>query len=212
MNLGLLGGTFNPVHNAHLAIADEAVQVCGLDRLLLLPAPLPPHKMVEGAVSYHHRRAMVALAIAGRPQWAVSDIESRRHGPSYTVDTLAAVQAQWPQARLFFIIGDDSFRDLPTWKDWLLLFDRASLVVATRPGVETDRRILAPVAIDPRLCYDSKVPEIPCKSGHSVVFLTRTHLAFSSSEIRQRIAAGQTVADSVPAPVAAYINQHQLYR
>lgn len=212
MKLGLLGGTFNPVHNGHLAIAEEAMAACGLDRLLFLPTPLPPHKRVAGTVSYAHRRAMVELAIAGRPGWEVSDIEARHERPSYTVETLAAVQARWPQARLYFIIGEDSFRDLPLWKDWQQLFDRASFVVAARPEVAVDRSILAPVASDPRLCYDSKVREIPCKSGHSVLFLTRTRLAVSSTEIRQHLAAGRPVADALPPAVLTYINQHHLYR
>lgn len=212
MKLGLLGGTFNPPHNGHLAIANEVRTALGLDRVLLIPAPTPPHKPVAGAVSFAHRLAMTEAAVSGVPGLEASDIEGQRGGQSYTVHTLEELQRQYPSAELYMVIGMDSYLDLPTWYQWQRLFDLAHVVTLYRPGYEADRQLLAPVAKVPALCYDSKANEVPCRSGKSAIFLAETRLDLSSSEIRAKVAEDQSIDGLVPAPVAAYIKRHQLYR
>ncbi len=211
MKLGLLGGTFNPIHNGHLAIAAEVRQSLQLDRVLFIPAPEPPHKSVAGAVPFETRCAMLEGALGSLPGFSCSDIEGKRSGKSYSVHTLEQLQQDQPGADLFFIIGMDSFRDLPTWFEWRRLVDLAHLVVLCRPGFPEDRSHLSSVAIDPALCYDSEVDEIPCRSGKSVFFLKETRLDISSSDIRQRVADHRPITDLVPPAVNDFIRQNRLY-
>jgi len=212
MRLGLLGGTFNPIHNGHLAIGEEVLRACRLDRVLFIPAPSPPHKEVAEEVPFDQRLAMVQAAVAGNPAFAASDLEAHRSGKSYSVDTLAQLRLQRPGDELFFIIGMDSFRDLPTWKEWTRLFALAHVVVLERPGFNADRSLLRSVVSDPALCYDSNTDKIPCQSGNSVIFLKETRLDISSSEIRRRLAENLPVAHLVPQAVLAHIERHHLYR
>ncbi len=137
MRTGILGGTFNPIHLAHLRIAEEVREACALDRVLFIPAADPPHKPVAENVSFAQRLAMVRAAIADNPAFAVSDLEAQRTGKSYSVQTLELLRAEAPAAAFFFIIGMDSFRDLPLWKDYRRLFALTNLVVIGRPGLET---------------------------------------------------------------------------
>lgn len=212
MNTGIFGGTFNPVHLGHLQIAREAMQRCGLDRVLFLPAADPPHKPVAGEVSFADRLAMVRAAIAGEPGFAASDLESRRSGKSYSVRTLEILREQAPDEELYFIIGLDSFRDLPLWKDYLRLFHLAHLVVISRPGIDQDPRSLLPVAIRNQFCYDAASENLCHRSGNSVIFLTEPRLDISSTQIRERLHRGESIAHLVPPAVAAYISRHRLYR
>ena len=115
MKIGILGGTFNPIHLAHLNIAAAVRDRFTLDRIIFIPAAIPPHKELDGAIDYADRRAMVALAIAGEPAFTVSDIEERRGGWSYSVYTLAELQALHPDDELYFIIGSDSFLEIASW-------------------------------------------------------------------------------------------------
>lgn len=211
MKLGLLGGTFNPVHTGHLLIAETVLRACDLAQVLLIPAAQPPHKAVDGEVSFAHRLAMVEAAVAGREGLAVSDLEGRRPGPSYSVDTLEELRRQRPGDVFYLIIGMDSFRDLPTWKQWQRLFDLAHVVVLGRPGVQADRGILRAVAADPAVCYASRAQTVLCASGNSVIFLEEMDIPMASSEIRRRLAAGAPVDPWLPEPVRAYIRRHRLY-
>ncbi len=213
MRIGILGGTFNPIHNAHLLIADAARRNCALDRVLFLPAAVPPHKRMAGAASFEHRLAMVRLAIADKPGFVASDLEARRPGASFSVDTLRELQAAHPDDELFFIIGLDSFRDITTWKNYRQLFELASIVIATRPGpgAEDPRRLL-PVAIKDDFCYDEKSLKLRHKSGRELIFIEETDLDISSTRIRNLVAQGGSVRELVAPPVADYIARHKLYR
>jgi len=212
MRTGILGGTFNPIHLAHLQIAWEACRACRLDRVLFIPAADPPHKAVTGEVSFAHRLAMVEAAVAGCDTFVVSDLEARRPGKSYSVQTLRLLRQTEPNDDYFFIIGRDSFRDLATWRDYQQLFALTNLVVVSRPGVAAPARDLLPVAIRGQFCYDAASKNLHHASGHAVIFLSETQLDISSTGIRALIAAGEPFEHLVPAAVAAYINRHRLYR
>ncbi|MBE0598879.1 MAG: nicotinate-nucleotide adenylyltransferase [Desulfuromonadales bacterium] len=213
MRTGILGGTFNPIHLAHLRIAEEVRESCTLDRVLFIPAATPPHKEVAEAVPFAHRLAMVQAAIAGNAAFAVSDLEARREGKSYSVHTLEILQQENPQDELFFIIGMDSFRDLHLWKDYQRLFELANLVVAARPGVEVgDPQELLPVAIRGEFCYDKPLEKLLHRSGRSVVFLEERLLGISSTGIRRLLAEGRSIRYLVPSAVEQYLITHALYR
>ena len=213
MKTGILGGTFNPIHLAHLRIAEEAQQEFLLDRVLFIPAADPPHKNIAGEVSFAHRIAMVRRAISDCPAFQVSDLEIRRSGKSFSVDTLEILQRQDPTGERFFIIGLDSYRDIASWKDFARLFSLCHLVVTTRPGVALKNPLEPlPVAIRGDFCYDEQADKILYKSGNYVFFLSETHLDISSTQVRQRLVEGQSVRQLVPATVADYIEEHGLYR
>jgi nicotinate-nucleotide adenylyltransferase len=211
MRTGILGGTFNPIHLAHLAIAEEARRICQLDRVIFLPAADPPHKPVAGSVPYKQRLAMVEAALAGHPEFSVSNLEAQREGKSYSVETLEILHQIDPKDSFYFIIGLDSFRDLPTWKAYEKLFTLAHLIVVTRPGINTDPIQLLPIAIRREFCYSAESKNLRHSSGNQVFFLEETRLDISSTKIRSRIAAQQTIDHLVPAPVADYIRRHGLY-
>lgn len=213
MKTGILGGTFNPIHLAHLRIAEEAQKEFRLDRVLFIPAADPPHKDIDGEVSFAHRFAMVERAIREYPCFQASDLEIRRSGKSFSVDTLEILQREDPAGERFFIIGLDSYRDIASWKDFTRLFSLCHLVVATRPGIAVENPLdPLPVAIRRDFCYDSRAGKILHKSGNYVFFLSGTHLDISSTQVRQRLIEGQSVSRLVPPTVAEYIEEHGLYR
>ncbi|MDT8441629.1 MAG: nicotinate-nucleotide adenylyltransferase [Desulfuromonadales bacterium] len=211
--VGILGGTFNPIHVAHLRIAEEVREACDLEEILFLPAADPPHKPVAGAVLFRHRLAMVAAAIADHPAFRCSDIEAQRHGKSFSVDTLDLLRARQPDCDFYFIIGLDSWRDLTSWKEYARLFQLANLVVTARPGIEIgDPLALLPVAVRQEFCYSAEASAIRHRSGHLLIFLTETRLDISSTVIRAKLARGESIRYLVPDPVARYLTTHGLYQ
>ncbi len=213
MKTGILGGTFNPIHLAHLRIAEEVQAACGLNRLLFIPAAEPPHKDVVGAVPFSHRLAMVKAAIADHPRFQVSDLEIRRSGKSYSVDTLDILRREDPDGERYFIIGLDSWRDIGSWKDCARLFELTHLVIVTRPDVAIAGPLgVLPVAMRHDFCYDKDCQKFRHKSGNCLIFLTETNLSISSTEIRHLLANGQSIEGLVPTAVADYIEKHGLYR
>ncbi len=213
MNLGILGGTFNPIHLAHLRLAEEVREVCALDRVLFIPAATPPHKAVAEEVSFSRRLAMVEAAIADNPYFAVSDLEGRRSGKSYSVHTLELLRTSYPADELYFIIGQDSFCDLSSWREYPRLFELAHLVVVARPGVaQGDPLQQLPVAIRNDFCYDFSLKKLLHRSGTTVIFLQETLLDISSTAIRRLVTAGRSVRYLVPPVVESYLVSHGLYR
>ncbi len=212
MKTGILGGTFNPIHLAHLRIAEEVYQACSLDRVLFIPASEPPHKDVAGAVSFTHRLAMVEAAIKGNPTFQASDLEIKRSGKSFSVDTLEILLQADPEEELYFIIGLDSYRDIASWKNFSQLFNLCHLVVTTRPGVVVkDPMEPLPVAMHKDFCYDKTSGNLRHKSGKKLIFLEETKLDISSTKIRKQIKNGKQINHMVPAVVADYIKKHDLY-
>jgi nicotinate-nucleotide adenylyltransferase len=210
---GILGGTFNPIHLAHLRIAEEVREACALDEILFIPAAVPPHKAVAGEISFVHRLAMIEAAIADNPTFRASDMEARRSGKSFSVDTLEILQQRDPSGERYFIVGLDSFRDIASWKEFTRLFELAHLVVTARPGVELPDPLTAlPVAVQNDFCYDSQPKKLRHRSGNAVLFLEETRLDISSTLIRCKVAAGESIRYLVPPSVAAYIHDHRLYQ
>ncbi len=212
MKLGLLGGTFNPVHLAHLRIAEEARQAAGLDRVLFIPAADPPHKPLAGDVPFALRYEMVQQAIGDNPAFGISNIEACRSGKSYTVDTLVELRQDRPDDELHFIIGSDSFLELGLWYRYEAIFSLASLIVVERP----EKEIQAPLQQLPEVVRCQFIQEtdnlLRHSSGNAIYFVTGTHLDISSSCLRQQIAAGSSIRYLVPSTVETYIAQKGLYR
>lgn len=199
MRLGVLGGTFNPPHLAHLLCASEAADQLDLDRVLLVPANEPPHKEVPGDPGPEVRAGLCDVAVAGDPRLAVSRIELERGGRSFTVDTLRALRGAHPGADLWFIVGGDMAMSLPTWREPVEILRLARLAVAERSGaVRQD-------------ITDRLRAELPGAETR-IDFFAMPRLDVSSSEIRRRAGEGRSVRYLVPDAVAERVRELGLYR
>jgi nicotinate-nucleotide adenylyltransferase len=195
---GVFGGTFDPIHVAHLAVAEAARDTYGLRRVLFVPASEPPHKPGRGITPVEHRLAMVEAAIAGNAGFKISRIEIERPGPSYTVDTLVALRDTDPGGHLALILSAESFAELPTWHRAEGILELADLIVAPREGYRT-------------VATETVGREVPLGETR-VVHLDGPRIRLSASEIRERAAAGRSIRYLVPDAVAAYIGDHDLYQ
>ena len=211
--LGILGGTFDPIHNGHVRAAEAARAALSLDTIRVIPAYDPPHRPLDPRASAFHRFALVALAIDGLPHWEVSDAELTRSGPSYTADTLKSLHAEgWRPSQIFFILGADAFAEIATWYDFPAVLDAAHFAVVARPGTTLDAVLARTEALRPRLRPVQQEQRGTPASEQTGIFLIETATPdISSTDIRARLAAGLPVADLVPAPVARYIHTHHLY-
>ena len=189
--VGIFGGSFDPVHRAHVALARLALTELALDRVLWVPAGQPWQKD-RRLTPAADREAMVRLAIAGEPGFAIDRREIERSGPSFTVDTVRELHAAHPGTDWFLLIGQDQYAGFHTWHGWKELLGLVTLAIANRPD--------APLSADPQ------VLAMP----HAAVALPMMDI--SSTDIRERLAAGRDIADLVPAEVARYIDRHHLYR
>ena len=212
--IGIFGGTFNPIHLAHLRAAEEVREAQGLDEMRLVPAALPPHKEPADVVTSAHRLRMVELAVAGVAGFRVSTVELERPGPSYSVDTLRELRGEvGAGTRIVFVVGMDAFREFHTWKEHAAIFGLCDIVVVTRPPWP-DR--LAPddfpVATRGTFCYESNSESFRHESGHVLTLQRITALDISAARIRAHLAAGRSIRFLVPAAVEAYIAEHGLYR
>lgn len=195
----MLGGTFDPPHRGHLALAKRALDELSLDEVLLMPVNTPPHKPPQpGGASPPMRLEMCRLAAAEIDGVAASDIEVRRPGPSYTVDTLEAIHDAHPDASLTLIVGADMALTLPAWRRPKRLLQLAGVAVAERDGAGREEVLAAIEPLQPGV--------------QRVRFLTMLPDAVSSSQVRERAAAGLSIDGLVPDPVASYVADHHLYR
>ena len=198
VKIGVLGGTFNPVHNGHLLIAGAAREKLGLDQVYFIPAARTPLKDGTEILPARHRVAMVRLAISGLPYFKLSELEIDRPGPSYTVDTIAELrQKLGAQTEIHFIIGLDSLAQLPLWKEASRLISLCRLAAVPRPGYSP-----------PDMAALEKA--IPGLSRRLTV-LDKPLTDISATEIRERVRKGLSIADLVPASVADYIRKNRLY-
>lgn len=187
MNVGLFGGTFDPPHVGHLIAAQDACNALSLDRFLFIPAASPPHKLERNLTSPEIRSEMLRAALAGNDTFEICDIELRRSGPSYTVDTLRQLRAELPDATFFLLLGVDQIREFSTWREPDAIRRLAHVVMLTRAGGEGG----------------------PGDFVHDVVPVTRIDI--SSTLVRRRVAAGQSIRYLVPDAVAAIIERQGLY-
>lgn len=189
MRLGIFGGTFDPVHIGHLIVAQDAWAALGLDQVVFVPAAVPPHKRGRVQATPEQRLEMLRAATAGDPRFATSDIELRRAGPSYTVDTLRELRERDPTGVLFLLLGVDQFREFHTWREPDEIARLATIVVMSRGGAEP--------------------PELPREFAYQWLPVTRVDI--SATEIRRRLAAGEPVKYLVPPAVEEMIRREGLY-
>jgi nicotinate-nucleotide adenylyltransferase len=207
--LGVLGGTFDPVHLGHLAVGRAAAVALALDHVRLVPSRVPPHRAVGPRASSYHRFAMTALAALGEPGWTVSDMELRRDGPSYSFDTLTTLAAEgWATTQIFFLIGADAFAEIATWSRYPAVLDLAHFVVVTRPGTTHDDVRARVPALAPRLVAAG---DIGTRTTPGIVLLAADTPDVSSTDIRARVARGASLSGLVAEPVEQYIRRHGLY-
>jgi nicotinate-nucleotide adenylyltransferase len=197
MRLGILGGTFNPPHLGHLVAAQEAYRELELDQVMLIPAGIPPHKPVEAEPGSQHRLELCRRAIGDDERFRVSDLELRRDGPSYTVDTLNSLSTQAPTNELFLILGGDIAAGLPKWHEPERVLELATVAVAKRPGTAKEAVTKALAGL---------------KGGERARFFEMPSIGISSTMLRRRVQAGQPIRYFVPDGVVDYIETHGLYR
>lgn len=211
MRVGYFGGTFDPIHHGHLDVAHAARIALGLDRVYFVPAEVPPHRAATRA-SAAHRFAMVALAIAPRAGFLMSDIEMHSGGPSYTSATLDRMEARGIDTRACCLItGADAFQDIATWKDYPAILDRCHMVVVSRPTrlASSLRQSLPELAWRMTLAARDGVTPLPSSPG--ILLVDAPTAPVSSTDVRRRMAAGAGLDGLVPPAVEEYIEKHGLY-
>ena len=197
-SIGIMGGTFDPIHIGHLITAEMVRSGASLDEVIFIPTARPPHKDGIHAASPEDRLAMAACAVQENPYFTVSDIELKRAGPSYTVDTIAELRENLDGAELFFITGTDAMNDLYRWHEPKRLLQSCQFIVATRQGAPLDELLIA--------------EKFTAEERRHIHVLMTPHLEISSSVIRMRIRAGLSVRYLVPRAVEEYIERRGLYR
>jgi nicotinate-nucleotide adenylyltransferase len=197
VRLGILGGTFNPPHLGHLVCAQEAYIQLELQRVILIPARQPPHKLLDEEPGAEHRLELCRLAVEGDPRFEVSELELNREGPSYTVDTLSSLRSSAPDTDLYLILGGDIAAGLPEWHEPERVLSLATVAIAKRRGTpgKVVERSLARV-----------------EGGDRARFFHMPPIGVSSTFIRERVRAGQSIRYLVPDKVASYIEDKGLYR
>ncbi|HZK44110.1 MAG TPA: nicotinate-nucleotide adenylyltransferase [Syntrophomonadaceae bacterium] len=196
--VGIIGGTFDPIHCAHLVVAEWAKDELGLDFVIFVPAANPPHKDFDEVLDKSYRFKMVELALRGNEDFVISDFEMQRSGKSYTIDTIKYFKRLYPQTELFFIMGIDSLFYLDTWKDVEELIDLCKLIVATRPGY---------VMEDNHVFYD----KLPQRVWDKTTFIEIPELEISSRVLRQRVRENKSIKYLVPESIEKYIKDNNIY-
>jgi nicotinate-nucleotide adenylyltransferase len=212
--LGILGGTFDPIHNGHLRAAEAAQAALSLDVIRVIPAYDPPHRPLDPRASAFHRFALVALAIDGLPDWELSDAEVTRSGPSYTAETLKRLHAEgWRPSQIFFILGTDAFAEIATWYDFPAVLDAANFAIVARPGTTLAQAAERATGLSRRLrpIGESVATTSRDAVGTGIFLIEGSTPDVSSTDIRRQLAAGGSIDDLVPAAVARYIQSQHLY-
>jgi len=208
--IGLLGGTFDPIHMGHLDLAATAESTLALTELVVIPANVPPHRP-KPLTSPFHRFAMVALTVAGRPGWRASDMELRHEAPSYTVITLRRFHDRgYEPGDLFFLIGADAFTDITSWRDYPAILDKANFVVISRPRYAASQLRERLSHLSPRMVDGS--PGMTLPPTPAIILIDAATSDVSSTDIRSRLGRGESIEGLVGPPVQQHILQHGLYR
>ena len=187
--IGILGGTFDPPHFGHLRIAEAAIEELELDRIIFVPAGVPPHKQDHGVSAAQDRLAMLELALTGRPEFMISKIELGRHEPSYTLNTLRQFRGKHPEDTFYFIIGSDNICEMESWHHPEMIFQIARVAATGRPGFTPEGKFAA-----------------------AVEYFKMKPVDISSTRIREKVKAGESISGMLPATVEQYIIERKLYR
>jgi nicotinate-nucleotide adenylyltransferase len=210
--LGILGGTFDPIHFGHLRLAEEVGEELGLEHVYLIPAASPPHKERKPISAFQHRMTMTRIAVKESPLLEALDLEAQRQGRSYSIETLKEFHRLFKGAfELFFIIGMDAFLEIGTWKDYKALFDHAHFLVIRRPGFQSGDidAFLKSLSVGFEMVKDGNIFKAP--SGNQLIFKEATLMDISSTDIRNRVVAGKTIRFLLPEAVREYIMEERLY-
>ena len=214
MRWGLFGGTFDPIHLGHLRCAAEMLEIFDLNRVLFVPASRPPHKLNAAITPFYHREQMIRLAIDGNPAFSFSDAENRRDGTSYSVETVETILEKYrlENLELYFLLGQDAFHAIRTWRDWERLLLLCHFAVMTRPGyADPGLEAILGRETASRFAYDEKAKGFRGPTGNAIFFREVTFLDISSSVIRQRAKESRDIRYLVPDPVRQYIVKNSLY-
>ena len=199
MKIGLIGGTFNPIHHGHLILSEYVRENCQLDKVIFIPTGLPPHKSESVVKDPEIRLEMTKMAIESNQYFRVSHIETYRQGLSYTIDTIKELKILYPNDQLYFIIGADSLFELPTWKYYEKLISTTNIIVVNRPGGANN-------------LIGAKIKEYEDEFGGNIIEVKSPLIDISSSDIRDRVKAGKSIKYLVPSNVEEYILQNSLYK
>lgn len=197
--VGIMGGTFNPIHNRHLFLAEHACGQAGLDYVVFMPTRIPPHKPNENIVSADHRLNMTGLAIEGNPHFVLSDMEIKRSGTTYTADTLRILKENEPGTEYYFIVGADSFMAMLDWMEPRTIFELSTVIVGGRDQYTRQQ-------------LDEMAEHIKKSFSGRVIFLDMPLIEISSEMIRERVKTGKSIRYYVPDKVESYIIEHNLYK
>lgn len=196
--VGIMGGTFNPIHYGHLLLAESAYEQLGLERVLFIPTKNPPHKTIPGGITQEQRVMMLSMAIRDNPHFELSLIELEREGKTYTADTLTILAKENPDTEYYFIAGADSLMQLHTWKSPEIIFKLCTLAVAGRDDMDKESML-------------RQADKLKADFGARIVFIDMPVIHISSSEIRARLAAGRSIRYYVHDDVKKYIEENRLY-
>jgi nicotinate-nucleotide adenylyltransferase len=224
VRLGVMGGTFNPIHYGHLAAANEVREAFVLDTVIFVPAAVPPHKDHGEIIDPRHRFMMTMLATVSHPHFVVSSVEIDRPGASYTVDTIAQLKHLYQESKaVYFIVGIDAFLEIASWRQPDVLLGSCHTIVTSRPGYNLHELARAPLqqvaAIHPPLSFEPMPGKGPlespgfqvCDTPYQVYLQEISGLDISSTDIRQRVKTGRSIRYLLPDSVDAYIRKYQLY-
>ncbi len=212
--IGIFGGTFNPIHRGHVKAALEVQEIFSLDKILLIPSYIPPHKGAPDVAPASHRLRMVELALTPYPLIVPSSIEIDAKGKSYSILTLAKLKKQYPDSSMFFILGVDAFLEIDTWRDYEKLLDQCHFIVISRPGFDLeDAKDVLRGSYKERMVQDFDSVKLDKVILHSykIFLLSIPALDIASKDIRRKVKLGKSITDLVAEPVQEYISSNKLY-
>ncbi|MDN4501246.1 nicotinate-nucleotide adenylyltransferase [Alteromonadaceae bacterium BrNp21-10] len=207
--LGIYGGTFDPIHLGHILPVEKAAKIIGIERVHLIPCHIPPHRQMP-AVTAEHRLAMVKLACEAHPLFMADDYELKRQQTSYSIDTLRAFRAQYPNSSLVFFMGYDAFNGIQSWHQWQQLLDYCHIVVCARPGYELDKNTTLTQWTHQHVTLD--IATLQQQLSGCIYFVQSDKVDISSTQLRQQLGQQRSQIALLDPKVAEYIQNHELYR
>ncbi|MCK9273668.1 MAG: nicotinate-nucleotide adenylyltransferase [Syntrophales bacterium] len=213
MKIGLFGGTFDPIHLGHLRCAEEVREMFGLKQVVFIPALHQPLKAGQTILPFHHRENMINCAITDNQFFSISDLENRRNGYSYSIDTVNYFKNRGMSGDMYyFILGEDAFKDITQWKQWEMLLTSCSFIIMSRPGYTIEKLIdILPSDFASTFTYEHEQEGYKGIGNNYIYFRQLTQLDISSTDIRQRLAQGLSIRYLVPDTVSNYIHANKLY-